>query len=103
MPDHSPRPQPPRHPPQSEPAPPPCQEPPRAPQKPETERCRPETSRKILPCQQSGSIGGFFKNLLPRDLDTGDLVVILLLLLMAGDCEEDKNTAMLTLVLYLFL
>jgi len=29
--------------------------------------------------------------------------VILLLLLMAGDCEEDQNTALLTLALYLFI
>ena len=29
--------------------------------------------------------------------------MIVLLLLMAGDCEEDRNTALLTLALYLFL
>ena len=28
---------------------------------------------------------------------------VLLLLLMAGDCQENQNTALLTLVLYLFL
>ena len=49
------------------------------------------------------SLGSFLKHLLPRDLDTGDLLVILLLLLMAGDCQEDRNHALLTLVLYLFL
>ena len=38
-----------------------------------------------------------------RQLDTEDLLVIVLLLLMAGDCEEDRNTALLTLALYLFL
>ena len=31
------------------------------------------------------------------------MLIILLLLLMAGDCQEDRNTALLTLVLYLFL
>ena len=36
-------------------------------------------------------------------LDTGDLLVIILLLQMAGDCAEDQNTALLTLALYLFL
>lgn len=41
--------------------------------------------------------------LLPKGLDMGDLLVIVLLLLMAGDCEEDKNTMLLTLALYLFL
>lgn len=45
----------------------------------------------------------FLKRLLPRDFDTGDLLIIVLLLLMAGDCAEDRNTALLTLVLYLFL
>ena len=48
-------------------------------------------------------IGGFLKNLIPRDFDTGDLIVVLLLLLMAGDKPEDKNTALLTLALYCFL
>lgn len=49
------------------------------------------------------SIGNFFKQLLPRDLDSGDLLVIILLLLMAGDCKDNKNHALLTLMLYLFL
>ena len=48
-------------------------------------------------------VGSFLKNLLPRDFDTEDLLIVLLLLLMAGDCQEDQNTALLTLVLYLFL
>lgn len=49
------------------------------------------------------SILGFLRQLLPKDFDTGDLLVVLLLLLMSGDCAEDQNTALLTLVLYLFL
>ena len=49
------------------------------------------------------SIGSFLKRLLPGDFDTSDLLVVLLLLLMAGDCQEDQNSALLTLVLYLFL
>lgn len=53
--------------------------------------------------KQNGSITGFLKQLLPKNLDTEDLLVILLLLLMSGDCQEDQNTALLTLVLYLFL
>lgn len=48
-------------------------------------------------------VGGFFRNILPRDFDTGDLMILLLLLLMAGDCQEDQNWALLTLILYLFL
>ncbi len=30
-------------------------------------------------------------------------MVVLLILLMAGDCQEDQNTALLTLALYFFL
>ena len=43
------------------------------------------------------------KQLLPRDFDTGDLLIVLLLLLMAGDNPDDRNTALLTLALYCFL
>ncbi len=43
------------------------------------------------------------KQLLPKNFDTEDLLIVLLLLLMAGDCREDQNTALLTLVLYLFM
>lgn len=57
-----------------------------------------------LPCtEQPVSAGSFLKKLLPKNLDTGDLLVIVLLLLMAGDCKEEKNSALLTLALYLFL
>ena len=43
------------------------------------------------------------RQLLPKDFDTGDLIVVLLLLLMAGDCEEDRNNALLTLALYFLM
>lgn len=48
-------------------------------------------------------LSAFWKQILPADFDTGDLIVVLLLLLMSSDCKEDHNTALLTLVLYLFL
>ena len=54
------------------------------------------------PCRQQ-SAEHFLRTLLPKGLDTGDLLVIVLLLLMAGDWEDEKNTALLTLALYLFL
>ena len=54
------------------------------------------------PPQPSG-IGSFLRRILPENFDTGDLMIVLLLLLMAGDCQEDQNWAILTLVLYLFL
>lgn len=53
--------------------------------------------------KETTSVSGFLKQLLPKDFEAEDLVVVLLLLLMAGDCQENKNTALLTLVLYLFL
>ena len=45
----------------------------------------------------------FFRTLLPKDLETGDLLIIALLLLMSGDNSEDHNSALLTLALYLFM
>ena len=63
----------------------------------------PPPRQRPCPAQQSGSALGFLQNLLPKDFDTGDLMIILLLLLMAGDCQEDQNWAWLTLALYLFL
>ena len=52
---------------------------------------------------ESIGIGNFFRQLLPQGLDTADLLIILLILLMAGDCEEDRNYALLTLALYFFM
>ncbi len=51
--------------------------------------------------QPSG--GNFLTNLLPANFDLGDLIVMLLLLLMAGDSQEDRNTAILTMALYFIL
>ena len=78
------------------PEPPPCKEPPPCPP-PEPPRPRPQ------PPEYRDSGLGFLQKLLPKDFDTGDLIVILLLLLMAGDCEEDRSTALLTLALYLVM
>ena len=84
----------PPEPPRKDPHEPPCPPPP--PPKPEPP--------KREPCGQSGAnAGDFLRRLLPRNLDTGDLIVVLLLLLMAGDCQEDRNTALLTLAIYLFM
>lgn len=63
--------------------------------------------RQSAPQQQKQpqgiGIGSFFRQLLPKDFDTEDLLIVLLLLLMAGDCREDQNSALLTLALYLFM
>ena len=55
------------------------------------------------PSRGGQSAEGFLRSLLPKNLDTGDLAVVLLLLLIAGDSREEQNTALLTLALYLFL
>ncbi len=59
-------------------------------------------ARKPPKPQSSGS-GGLFQRCFPNGLDTEDLIIILLLLLIAGDCREDQSFALLTLGLYLFM
>lgn len=95
-----PKPQPPKPVPKPEP---PCPE--RDPQP-----CCPPPREEPKPCpkhpphpKSGGSVTDFLRQLLPKNFDTADLLIVLLLLLMAGDCREDQNTALLTLVLYLFL
>ena len=70
----------------------PCQECPHRPQ--------PEPVPK--PRREPGC-GNFLKNLLPGNLDTEDLLIVLLLLLMSGEGRDDQNLPLLTLALYLFL
>lgn len=74
---------------------PPQQRPPAPPEEP---HCPPPRDGPV-----TDSIGSFLRRLIPKDFDTGDLIVVLLILLMAGDRPEDKNTALLTLALYCFL
>ena len=82
----------------STPPPPPPSEPePACPPPPPPER------PKQSPRQSGQSVTSFLKNLLPKGFDTADLLIVLLLLLMAGDSPEDQNSALLTLALYLFM
>lgn len=53
--------------------------------------------------QKDTGISGFLRQLLPREFDTEDLLIVLLLLLMAGDCPDEKNNTLLTLALYFFM
>ena len=89
------------------PPPPPPQEDCReTPQPCRQQRCgrqNPPPRQNRSPRQDGGSVSGFLKQLLPKDFDTGDLLVVLLLLLMSADSCEDQNTALLTLALYLFM
>lgn len=97
MPDRSSRP----------PAPPPPPEPPRQEACPEPppascEDCPKRPSgRKEQPRSCDGF--GFLRNLLPGNFDVEDLMIVVLLLLMSGDCREEQNLPLLTLALYLFL
>lgn len=95
---------------QSPPPPNPC--PPARPQGKTNARPRPATYHNCQ-CKQPkpepqpndchAQVSSFLRNLLPRNFDTGDLLIVLLLLLMAGDCPEDQNSALLTLALYFIM
>lgn len=52
---------------------------------------------------QSEPITGFLRQLIPKGFDTGDLIIVLLLLLIAGDNPESRSNALLTLALYFVL
>ena len=80
-----------QRPPRPESAGTPCTPPPPPP------RPHPEPPRRPPRKQPNPPVDGFLRQLLPKDFDTGDLMVVLLLLLMAGDCPEDKNNAILKL------
>lgn len=84
-------------PPEPTPAPPNCGACPKRPPQPAPPPTKPR------PPMQSTGVLSFLKQLLPKNFDAEDLLVVLLLLLMAGDCREDQNSALLTLALYLFL
>lgn len=88
---------------QQQPVPPPIPEPEPRPYRDCPHRPPVRKPQQNYQPRQSISITGFLKQLLPKNFDAEDLLVILLLLLMSGDCQEDQNTALLTLALYLFL
>lgn len=67
---------------------------PRAPQPPATPPC---------PTRKAETAESFFAHLLPGGLDTEDLIVVLLLLLMSENCTDTPNTALITMLVYLFL
>ena len=94
--------EPPKFKPPEKPTPPPAPPPPLPCQNcPHPPKPRPRSPQQShAPVQ---GIGSFLKQLLPKDFGTEDLLIVLLLLLMAGDCPEDQNSALLTLALYLFL
>ncbi len=60
-------------------------------------------SRSCPPRQDYAQPGDFLRQLLPQGFDTGDLLVVLLLLLMAGDSEKARQNALLTLAFYFIM
>lgn len=79
---------------------PPAQSPPQhQPEIPKPPPCPAPTQ----PPPQHYDMPSFLKQLLPKNFDTGDLFVILLLLLMAGDNPENRNQAILTIALYFLM
>ena len=76
--------------------------PPKQPENPAACFSPPPCERK-KPKKETQPLSGFLQRLLPGGFDTEDLIIILLLLLTAGDCREDQNFALLTLGLYLFM
>ena len=70
---------------------------------PEHSKPSPACDNDAPPYRHPNGAFSFLKQLLPHQLDTGDLLIILLLLLMAGDNDKEKNNWLLTLALYLFL
>ena len=77
--------------PQKPPSPPPVSQRPTPPPMPQRHPPQPEP------------IPGFLRQLIPQGFDTGDLIVVLLLLLIAGDSREQRSNALLTLALYFIL
>ena len=87
-----------REPPQHQPPPPMPEEP--------CDSCPPPPPPSIRKPERrhpAPGAGSYLRSLLPADLDTEDLLVILLLLLMTGEGREEGNLPLLTLALYLFL
>lgn len=62
---------------------------------------QPSPPQKRPPHQDS--IPSFLRQLIPQGFDTGDLIIVLLLLLIAGDSQESRSNALLTLALYFIL
>lgn len=82
----------------------PGNQPPQAPKLPDTQQEVPIYSPPPEHRSQNlQSTGNFLTRLLPPGFDLGDLIVMLLLFLMAGDCQEDRHTAILTMALYFIL
>ena len=118
-PPRPPRPRPPEPP---KPAPPPCPPPeepcpPECPDPPAEQPCPPDRPKPPVPCpppeppcghrppprEEPCSAVSFLQSLLPKNMDTGDLLMLLILLLLIQDGSEDAPTALLTIALFFLL
>ena len=84
-----------RRPPKPQPPPPP---PPKPPDPPKPEPCAPSA-----PPQPPQSPLALLKKLLPKDMDTTDLIIIALLLLIGLEDDCDDLAPILTIALYFLL
>ena len=82
------------------PAPPPP--PPKPPEPPKPEPCPPVPEKPCPPAQPQSPLS-FLKKLLPKDIDTADLIIIALLLLIAVEEDCDDLAPLLTIALYFLL
>lgn len=64
---------------------------------------QPSTPPPSMPFPQDNGMLGFLKQILPKGFDFGDLAILFLLLLMAGDNKENRDNALLTMALYFIL
>ena len=94
VPDQSRRPQKP-----SSPSPPP----PPPPEPPKQEPCPPPVHEPYCPPSPPQSPLSFLKKLLPKDMDTADLIIIALLLLIGVEDDCDDLAPLLTIALYFLL
>lgn len=70
---------------------------------PNTPREAPPSPPRHRPSPPPEPISGFLRQLIPKGFDTADLIIVLLFLLIAGDSEESRSNALLTLALYFIL
>ena len=85
--------------PQKPPAPPPP--PPKPPEPPKPEPCTPPPC--VPPPPQPQGPLSLLKKLLPKDMDTADLIIIALLLLIGLEDDCDDLAPILTIALYFLL
>ena len=91
------------------PSPAPAPRPEPAPEEPPCPASSPPASPVCAPAQNvpeqhgTGGILSFLKGLLPRQIDTDDLLIILLIFLMNREADCDGLSPMLTLALYFLL